>query len=78
MKINLVFCSHVNGLLFYDVHCVIDGTEFTLIPVLYSTIDYHWYVKLPDRPFFASTLRSDLFEYICNLIREILMQQPYE
>lgn len=71
MKIELVSCAHVNGLRYYDVRFVIDGTEFTLVPVQYSTIDYCWYVKLPDRPLFVSALYSDLINYLCEIIREL-------
>lgn len=71
MKIELVSCAHVNGWQYYDVHFVIDGTEFTLVPVLYSTIDHLWYVKLPDRPLFISALYSDLIDYLCTIIRDL-------
>lgn len=71
MKIELVSCTHVNGWKYYDVHLFIDGTEFTLVPVQYSTIDFCWYVKLPDRPLFVTVLFSDLINYLCNIIREL-------
>lgn len=71
MKIELVSCAHVNGWQYYDVHCIIDGTEFTLVPVLYSTVEYCWYVKLPDRLLFISALYSDLIDYLCMIIREL-------
>lgn len=71
MKIELVSCAHVNGLQYYDVHFVIDGAKFTLVPVQYSTIDYCWFVKLPDRPLFVTTLFSNLIDYLCKIIREL-------
>lgn len=71
MKIQLVSCAHVNGLQFYDVLLSIDGKGFSLLPVLYSSIDYCWYVNLPDRLLYVTTLYSDLIQYLCGIIREL-------
>lgn len=71
MKIELVSCAHVNGLQYYDVHCVIDGKDFTIVAAMYSTYDYCWYVKLPDRPLFVSAFYCDLIDYLSNIIREL-------
>ena len=71
MKIELVFCERVNGFEYYDVHCEIDGKDFTIVPVMYSNDNYCWYVKLPDRPLFVSALYSNLINYICNIVREL-------
>lgn len=71
MKIQLVSCAHVNALQYYDVLITIDGKEFSLLPVLYSSIDYSWYVKLPDRPLFVTTLYSDLMQYLSTFVREL-------
>lgn len=71
MKIELVSCAHVNGWQYYDVHLFIDGAEFTLVPVLYSTVEHSWYVKLPGRPLFVSALFSDLMDFLCEIIRDL-------
>lgn len=71
MTITLVSCAHVNGIQYYDVQLVIDGKEFTLVPVLYSTIDCCWVVKLPDRPLFSSPLYSELMSYLSTFVREL-------
>lgn len=78
MKIELVSCAHVNGLQYYDAHCVIDGRDFSIVPVLYSINDVCWFVKLPDRPLFVTAFYCDLIDYLTNIIRERFNLECYE
>ena len=71
MVIKLVSCANVNGFQYYDVHLVIDGKEFVICPVLYSTANYRWFVKLPTYPLFETGLYSELINHLCYIVREL-------
>ena len=71
MIIQLVSCSCVDNMQYYDAVVCFSSIEFTLTSVYYDVLNHVWSVKLPDNPLFETRSYNELISYLIDIIREL-------